>query len=46
MRLEYANLSVYDTEAMTRFLQYTAPDFRVRGESRTTARGAPDGYSI
>ena len=32
MRLEPANLCVTDAEAMIRFLQKTAPDFRVRGE--------------
>lgn len=32
MRLEHANLSVRDADAMTRFLQAVAPDFYVRGE--------------
>jgi len=32
MRLEHANLSVCDVQAMTRFLQAVAPDFRGRGE--------------
>ena len=40
MRLEHANLSVRDAEAMTRFLQAMAPDFRVRGEG-LDARGRP-----
>lgn len=46
MRLEHANLSVHDAEAMARFPQNMAPDFRVCGESGTTTRGAPDRYSI
>ena len=32
MRLEHANLSGHDAEAMTRFLQTMTPDFRVRSE--------------
>ena len=32
MRLEHANLSVRDANAMTHFLQTVAPDFQVRGE--------------
>ena len=40
MRLEHANLSVRDAEAMTRFLQAVAPDFRVRGEG-LDAQGRP-----
>ena len=34
MRLEHANLSVHDAEAMTRFLQAVSPDFCLRGEGR------------
>ena len=40
MRLEHANLSVRDADAMTRFLQVIAPDFRVRGEG-LDAQGRP-----
>ena len=40
MRLEHANLSVRDADAMTRFLQVIAPDFRVRGEG-FDAQGRP-----
>ena len=40
MRLEHANLSVHEPEAMTRFLQAMAPDFRVRGEG-LDAQGRP-----
>ena len=40
MRLEHANLSVRNAEAMTRFLQAMAPDFRVRGEGLDT-QGRP-----
>ena len=40
MRLEHANLSVKDAEAMTRFLQAMAPDFRIRGEG-LDAQGRP-----
>lgn len=40
MRLEHANLSVLDAEAMTRFLQAVAPSFRVRGEG-VDAQGRP-----
>ena len=36
MRLEHAKLSVKDAEAMTRFLQTMAADFRVRGEGLDT----------
>jgi len=32
LRLEHANLSVHDTDAMTRFLLAAFPEFRVRGE--------------
>ena len=31
-RLEHANLSVRDVEAMIRFLMTAFPDFRIRGE--------------
>ena len=37
IRLEHANLSVKDTEAMTRFILTAFPDFRVRG-------GGTDGH--
>ncbi len=40
MRLEHANLSVRDADAMTRFLQAVAPDFRIRGRGRD-GRGRP-----
>jgi catechol 2,3-dioxygenase-like lactoylglutathione lyase family enzyme len=33
-RLEHANVSVHDPEAITRFLLTAFPDFRVRGEGR------------
>ena len=36
MRLEHAKLSVKDAEAMTRFLQTMAADFRVRGKGLDT----------
>ena len=32
VRLEHANLSVRDVEAMIRFLMTAFPDFRIRGE--------------
>lgn len=34
MKLEHANLSVTDIEAMTRFLNTAFPEFRIRGEGR------------
>ncbi len=34
-RLEHANLSVRDVEAMIRFLKTAFPDFRVRGEGKS-----------
>ena len=40
MRLEHANLSVHDADAMTRFLCAVATDFRVRGTG-TDAQGRP-----
>jgi catechol 2,3-dioxygenase-like lactoylglutathione lyase family enzyme len=40
IRLEHANLSVVDADAMTRFLQAAASEFRVRGEG-VDGRGRP-----
>ena len=38
IRLEHANISVRDFDAMTRFLQAAFPDFRVRREGRKDGR--------
>jgi len=40
IRLEHANLSVQNTDAMTRFLLAAFPEFRVRGEG-TDDHGRP-----
>ena len=40
IRLEHANLSVVNTEEMTRFILTAFPDFRVRGEG-TDGHGRP-----